>query len=260
MHGVLRSFGSRARLALLLVGALAPPPARAGEEALRVFASSAIAPAVEELARAWEAQRPALRVAVVAGPSGVLRRHVEHGARADLFVAPASELARLDQAGLLRFAGRETLAADEVVLALRPGAVPPERFEALAATGLARIGIPNPTTVAEGLWAVQALDAFALRERLAARLVRTASTTEALARLAAGELDAALVPRAEALGWSGRVFVGPQAPARAHETSRYDAAVPETAADVGGALLFVDFMRSDEGRAVLERRGYRPLD
>ncbi len=78
--------------------------------------------------------------------------------------------------------------------------------------------------------------------------------TAVLAKVAAGEADAGLVYATDVRGSSD--VEGIEAEGAADVVNRYPVTMLEDAADRAAAAAFVAFVLSDEGQAVLARRGF----
>jgi molybdate transport system substrate-binding protein len=241
----------------LLSLALAAPAARGPERLLEVFAGSASKPALEKASLEFE-RKTGTRVIVHFGGSGTVLSQMKLARRGDVFVpgsADFMELAKRD--GLVR---QET----EVRLAYLLPAVNVPRgnpenirtLEDLARPGL-RVGIARPDTVCVGLYAIEALEAQGLAERVRPNLVGYAeSCTKTAQMLALGLVDAVL-------GWDVFEHWNPETietvPLTAAQIPRIGyipAAVSIFTDEPGAAQAFVDFLASAEGRRIFETAGY----
>jgi molybdate transport system substrate-binding protein len=240
-------------LAALAVAAEPPPPAQ-----LAVAAAANLKPALDDLARTFEASRPGVRVAVTYGASGAIFSQLRNGAPFDVFLSADRDYPRKALA--------EGLAADEVVYAvgrlavwLPPGAkadVEGRGLAALSGPGVRRVAIANPAVAPYGRAAEAALRSAGVLAEVKAKLVLGESVAQAAAFAHSGAADAAILPlslaRAPALA-GGRVV--PVDPAL-HPPIEQSAVVPAGARSAALARAFLEHVRGEIGRATLVKHGY----
>jgi molybdate transport system substrate-binding protein len=230
-----------------------PSVASAGRELsgdLRIFAAASLGAAFDELAAQFEARHPSVEVLPISyDGSSTLAAQLIEGAPADVFAsADEKSMARVVDAGLA--AGPELFATNTLVIAVprgNPGGV--KSIEDLAAPGLTVVmcarevpcGAASGTLLSDNGVSV----APASLEQ---------NVTAVLTKVAAGEADAGLVYATDALGRQDVQAVA--AAGSENVVNRYPIVALEGAAhpDVGEA--FVAFVRSPEGRKVLEQRGF----
>ncbi|MBI4568557.1 MAG: molybdate ABC transporter substrate-binding protein [Planctomycetes bacterium] len=241
-----------------------PTGAPGARVVLRVAAAASVGPALEDLARAFEKDRPETEVRVTAGATGNLAAQAREGAPFDMFFAADTEsvdllardnLIRADGGPFLYARGRLALAArlDSPVDVAALGAA------ALDAPGFSRLAIANPRHAPYGRAAVEALTALGLWERYRDRLVMGENAAQTAQFLDAGAADAALTARS--------AFFSPSGPARARlwtVPEQWHAPLPHAGATLARcaapdrARAFVDFLRGPAGAAALARHGLDP--
>lgn len=218
-----------------------------------------LAPAMHDVARAYEDRYPGRRVLINAASSGVLLRQIEQGAAVDVFVsASPTEIDRLDSGGLLRPGSRVAVASNDLVLVVPRGNSPPERIEGLSDARFQRIAIGNPSTVPAGRYARQALRTLGVWDRLRDRLVLAENARQVLDYVARGEVDAGMCYSSDALLLPGRVLAGPRAPAASHRRIVYVGAVPAPSRSPGLGTELLSFLTEERARSILARRGFGP--
>ncbi len=230
---------------------------RAEREQVLVSAAASLKSAMEEVAAAYGELYPAADVAINAAASGVLMRQIEHGAPVDLFLSASSvEIDRLAEGGLVR--QRAPVASGRLVLAVPTSGTPPARFEGIADERFRRIAIGNPSTVPVGRYAREALRTLGVWEEIEDRLIPAVNARQVLDWIARDEVDAGLIYATDAALMKSRVVTGPEAPTGSHRAIVYEAAVLETAthAELGRHLL--EFLTSETGRRIFERKGFAP--
>jgi molybdate transport system substrate-binding protein len=226
---------------------------------LIAFTAISLKEVLRDAIEAFEGRHPGITLRLHAGASGLLARQIEHGAPADLFLSAAPlEIDRLQEAGLLRPGSRVAFAGNRMVIAVARGTEPPGTFGDLADARFDRIAIGNPRTVPAGRYAAEALRSQGLHDTIAPRLVPAENARQVLDYVVRGETAAGLVYRTDARLAAGKIVVGPEAPANAHAPIIYEAAVPRDTEAHDAALLFLDFLTSEQGQAILSRCGFLP--
>lgn len=212
---------------------------------LTVFAASSIAPALEE-AR----EHDGMRVRVVTAGSQILRRQIEAGAPADVFI-PASE----DHLRDLAIDAQDELICNQLVIATRRDDVRSVRD--LANVERLVVGTPEVPIGAytEAMFA-RAGDRWGpeLRQRIEARVVsRELDVRQVLAKVVLGEADAAIVYASDMERADG--LHGVPIDDGLADRPRYPIVVLEGSAHLELAHGFSAWMRSPGGIAILERHG-----
>jgi molybdate transport system substrate-binding protein len=242
-------------LSLLLVLAVAVPAA--GEEATVAVAAN-FAEVVERLEADYE-RRSGHALNVVAGSTGKLYAQVVAGAPFDVLLAADQERPeRLERDGLAVAGSRFTYAVGRLTLWSRE----PERVGADGAATLRDgdfrlLAIANPALAPYGQAARQTLAGLGLWDRLERKIVRGESIGQAHAMVASGNAELGLValsyvlsPRNATPGSRWEV------PPDLHEPIRQDAVLLNRAAGNAAARGFLDYLRGDAARAVIETYGY----
>jgi molybdate transport system substrate-binding protein len=246
--------------ALLLTALLLGGAAGATQTRLQVFATSSLTDVFADIAVSFTRRHPTVEVVLTFGGSQTLRLQIEQGAEADLF-ASADErhmLALMELGDVLTsvpFAGNDLV----VITPLDdPGGI--ETFSDLPRA--TRIVIANEN-VPLGAYTRTLLEragerfgeAFARSVR--ARVVSEESNVRLVrAKVELGEADAAIVYRTEALA-SPAVRSLP-IDADVNVIAGYYLGLVERTRRAEAAELFIDFVLSAEGQALLAVRGFLP--
>lgn len=247
----------RAVLALVLMAAGLNPVAAQTRGPL-VLAAASLQEALNDAADRWAAKghaRPVLSFAA----SSALARQVEAGARADLFASADEEwMQYLQGKGLLRAGTRARLtenrlvliapAASKVALGIRRG------FPLARALGNGRLAMADPAAVPAGRYAREALISLGVWNGVAGRVAAAENVRAALALVKRGAAPMGIVYATDARASKGVRVVG-VFPAGSHPPITYPVAVLKTSAH-REAEAFRRFLISDEGRAILARRGF----
>jgi molybdate transport system substrate-binding protein len=240
----------------------ATPPTRAE---LTVFAASSLRESFGQLAAQFEALHPGVEVRLNLAGSQELRVQLENGAPGDVFASaeakhlPALQVQQLARPGAV-------FARNEPVLVVPRDN--PAGLRALADLPRARrivLGVPE---VPIGAYSDRILDAAsaaldqanpkAFRARVEAHVVsRELNVRQVLAKVALGEVDAAIVYRTDAATARDRVTSIPIDPA-INVVAEYPIAVLTRAQQPRLAEQFVAFVLSAAGQRTLESFGFVP--
>lgn len=220
---------------------------------LTVFAAASLADAFDDIADAFEAAHPDVRVRFNAAGSHTLARQIVQGAPADVYAsADATQMRILEDAGSLagppaRFAG------NVLAIAVEPG-------NPIGIRGLDDLEGPDllvvlpAEEVPAGAYARQVLD-------VAGVTVVPASLADdvrgALATVIAGEADAALVYASDIVAAGDRVD-GVSIPEETNASADYLIAALAGSANPHAAREFGDFVRARQARAILADHGFSP--
>lgn len=191
------------------------------------------------------------------GSSGQLAQQIERGAPVDVFAsADADHVARLARAGVLVPGSERAYVRGRLVVYVPAGgAASIRRLEDLARPEVERVAIAHPEHAPYGVAAREALAAAGLWEALAPRLVTGENARQALEYARTGNVDAALVPYSLAAGArDGRIL---EVPGELYRPVDHVIAVVAGARE-RAARDFVDYVLSEEGRALLARHGFDP--
>jgi molybdate transport system substrate-binding protein len=240
--------------AALLLGA----PAVA--EPVTVFAAASLKEALDEQARAFEAET-GNRVVVAYAASGALAKQIEAGAPAALFLsADLDWMNYLDERALLARGSRANLLGNSLVL-IAPARGSAEiriepRFGLAGAVGTGKLAIANPDSVPAGKYAKAALRSLGVWSEVERQTVRTENVRGALALVARGEAAFGIVYRTDALAEKA-VRIVDTFPESTHAPIVYPVALvkPESAA----AAALLAFLRSAAARTGWIKHGFVPL-
>lgn len=189
------------------------------------------------------------------GSSGVIYTQIAHGAPYDLFLsADAERPAQAERQGLAVAGSRFTYATGRLVLySIRPGLVDPAG-QVLRRGAFARLAIADPALAPYGAAAIEAMNRLGVGARLAPKLVRGSSITQAYQFVATGAADLGFV----AANQVATVRGGSRwpVPARLHAPIVQQAVLLKRGAGNPAALAFARFLRSPAARAIVRRHGY----
>lgn len=220
---------------------------------ITIAAAASLRGVLPELARAYEASHPGVRIAATYGASGDLRKQVEGGAPIDaVLFASAQPVDALVAAHRVDPATRRVVATNQLVL-IGPKSARQISFATLDTLPPGEVvAIGDPGAVPAGQYARDYLTALGKWPALAGRLVLGGDVAAVLAYARRGEVAAAIVYRTEIRGIADVVVLdeakGPSAPR------------PEVVAGVvsgaGEARDFVGFVASPPGQKILADFGF----
>lgn len=227
------------------------------EARLTIWAASSLTDVLPEIAAAFvQSGNGSVETTFSFDGSSRLARQIEAGAPADLFVsADGRWMDYLAERERIVESTRVDLLENRLVVVVpKERAEPPADLRDLATERFARIAVAGEQVPA-GRYAEAALRHHGVLGALAPRFVRASNVRGALAYAAAGEVDAAIVYRSDAIA-EPRVREAFAFDEAAHPAIVYPAAVTRHAAQAEMARHFLEFARSDRARAIFREAGF----
>lgn len=221
---------------------------------LQVAVASNFAGAMATLVDRFEAQS-GHRVSVSLGSTGKQFAQIVNGAPFDLFLAADAERPkRLENEGRTINGTRLTYAIGELVI-WAPGHERLDLPSALTSVAINRIAIANPRLAPYGRAARETLEALGLWGRVRPRLVRGENVAQAFQFVYSGNADAGLVAGSQLVAHATAARGSRwQVPSDLHRPIEQQAVLLR---DTPAGRLFLDFLRSDKGRSLIRKAGYR---
>ncbi|MEM6995787.1 MAG: molybdate ABC transporter substrate-binding protein, partial [Myxococcota bacterium] len=244
------------RIVSILVLAL-PLRAAADEAPVTVYAASSLADVLPEIGRRFAAQTGLPPPTFAFAGSSTLVHQIEYGAPADLVVtADTTWMDYLIAHDDVVASTRVTLGHNRLVAVVPAGSAAPGGPHDLVAPEVATIGVAA-APVPAGRRAREAIASTGVTEAVTEKFVVARSVRAALALVARGKVDVALVYRtdAEATDAVDEAFVFPE---DAHAPIEYAAALTPRGAEAPRARAFAAFITSDPATAVLLAAGFAP--
>lgn len=181
----------------LLIAMLVSLPLHGAE--VRVLAAASLTDALTEIARDYES-RTGDRVLFHFGASSILARQIEAGAPADLFLSADEEkMNALQKRRLIDPRTRISILSNRLVIVVssRAGAIITDPLH-LAQRRVRSVALAEPSSVPAGIYAKRYLQSLGIWSAVAKKVVPTDNVRAALAAVAAGNVDAAIVYRTDA--------------------------------------------------------------
>jgi molybdate transport system substrate-binding protein len=252
----LRGRASFAPFLCCLIGMLPAGPASA-EEALVAVAAN-----FQEVAEKLEVEFEAATdhdLTITTGSTGKLYAQIKNGAPYDILLAADQRRPELlEREGDAVSGSRFTYAVGRLALwSADPARVAADGSETLRAGAFRKLAMANPDLAPYGEAAMQTLAALGLLETLEKKIVMGENVGQAHALVATGNAELGFValsyvlsPRNEKPGSHWAV------PQELYQPIRQDAVLLVRAVDNVAARAFLEYLKSDAARSVIERFGY----
>src|SRR6185436_18245372 len=233
-----------------LFGLLPATPGLAAD--LMVSAASSLTNAFQEIGKAYEKERPGTRVLFNFGASGQLLQQISRGAPTDVYAsADAESMNRAEQQNLVLRSSRADFAVNKLLLvAPSDSALALETLQDLTKAQVQRIAVGNPDSVPVGRYAKAAL-----WSTLEPKYIYTQNVRQSLDYVARGEVEAAFVYLTDAAVSAVGVRTAFEVPTE--KPIVYPIAAVKGYGNENRARDFIAYVRSDAGRKVLDKFGFR---
>jgi len=221
---------------------------------LFVSAASSLTDALLEVGKKYE-EESGQKIIFNFGASSILARQIEESAPVDLFFSADEEkMDRLDAKNLIDRDTRTVILSN--ILVVVAGAENKVRFKTPGDLLKARtIAIAEPHTVPAGIYAKTYLQNIGLWEQIKDRLIPVENVRAALATVEAGNAEAAIVYKTDAL-LSKRVTVAFEITGKSAPNIKYPAACLRMAKNSSAAKQFLKFLQSPEASETFRKYGF----
>jgi molybdate transport system substrate-binding protein len=226
---------------------------------IRVAAAADLKFVMQELAARFE-QQTGHRVNVTYGSSGNFLSQIQNGAPFDLFFSADIEYPRrLETAGLAAPGTLYRYAVGRIVVWVPEGSPVDvsKGWNALLDSSVQKIAIANPQHAPYGRAAVAALQKAGIHQKIAAKLVYGEDVSQAAQFVESDNAQAGIIAlslaMSPALRGKGRWW---EIPAEAHPPIEQGAIVLQSSTHQETARAFLDFVKSAQGRTLLEQFGF----
>ena len=228
-------------------------PAMAGD--LMVSAAASLTNAFTEMKEPFEKAHPGTSLVLNFASSGALLKQMQQGAPVDVFAS--ADQATMDKAEkLIDPATRVNFAGNALVMIVpAEGGLPLNDAAELKGKEVKLVAIGNPDSVPAGRYAKGALEHAGLYEALTPKFVLAESVRQALDYVARGEVQAGFVFATDAALRADKVKV--TAKVAGHKPITYPVALLGASREKEMGQAFIDFVKSEEGQAILGRFGFK---
>lgn len=242
---------------VLILSSLSP---LASAQEITVAAAADLNYALKELAARFE-QKAGDKVTLSFGSSGNLFSQIESGAPYDLFFSADEQYPKkLAAAGLLDLASLRIYAVGHLVLWVPSSSgLDPQtlKMDLLTQPSVQRIAIANPEHAPYGRAAMAALVHFGLEDRVKNKLVFGENISQAAQFVQSGNAQAGLIAlslaMSPAMKGAGRYW---ELPSDSYPELRQAVGIVSASKRKQAAEVFLDYVTSREGAAVLEQYGF----
>jgi molybdate transport system substrate-binding protein len=223
---------------------------------LRVSAAVSLTESLTAVVRQWERETGEAATLNFAA-SNVLSRQIEEGAPADLFIsADTVQMERLVVRGIVVPNSVVPLLSNQLVVVTavdRP--LPAPAPGGLADPRVGRVALGDPAAVPAGIYARQWLERIDLWPRMASKVVPTSSVRAALAAVEAGNADAAVIYRTDAVG-RARVRIEYLVPVDQGPRISYPVGIVAASRQAEKASALLSWLRGDVAAGVFKAAGF----
>lgn len=244
------------KMRMLSLAALLAVSVRAAD--LNVFAAASLSDALKEIAWAYEpASGDKLHYNLAA--SSVLARQIREGAPADVFFsADEAKMDDLARGGLIATDTRLSLLSNTLVIVVNAeGGAAVGNPGDLAKPAVGRVALAEPQTVPAGIYAKEYLQKAGLWKKIIDKIVPTENVRACLAAVEAGNADAGIVYKTDAL-ISKKVKIAYEVTAAEGPKVSYPLAVMKDSKNAEAARKFAAYLASPEARAIFTKYGFLP--
>jgi len=242
------------RMVTLVLAVAFAATVRAGEVSVAVAAN--FTDATRDIVPLFE-KATGHTVKVSFGSTGKLYAQIEHGAPFEVFLAADSRRPkRAASEGLAVEVSRFTYAVGKLAL-WSPKAGAFDDAEAFLKSGqFNRVAMANPKTAPYGLAAKQVMEHIGVWKQLQPKLVRGDSIAQTFQFTATGNAEVGFVALSQVTAWKESKGTRWTIPQRYYAPIEQQAVLLKKGADDEAAKAFLDFLKSDEARAVITGYGY----
>lgn len=229
------------------------------KKAIRVAAAADLKFAMEELSKEFESKTE-VKVDLTTGSSGNFFSQIQSGAPFDLFFSADMDYPKkLEASGFAEPGTLYEYALGGIVIwtpANSPVDVAKDKWNALLGTQVQKIAIANPSLAPYGRAAVAALQKAGIYEQIKAKLVYGENISQAAQFVQSGNAQAGIIAHSLALSpgmKDGKIW---EIPAETHPPIEQGTIVLKGTRKKAKALKFLNFVKSEAGRAILEKHGF----
>ena len=252
-------------LLILITTGCSPSASRPEPRTLNVFAAASLTEAFTEIGRNFETANQGVTVTLNFAGSQALQTQIEEGAPADVFAsANKTEMESLISGGFVAPDAAQIFLQNRLVVILpAENANGLEKLEDLARSGVKLLLAAEEVPV--GRYTRQSLDlmndqfGIDFKDRVLANVVSNEDNVrQVVAKVQLGEADAGIVYTSDAVAAPelNRIEI----PAELNVLAEYPIAPLTQSANMELGAAFIEYVLSAEGQAVLQKRGFAPVE
>jgi molybdate transport system substrate-binding protein len=253
------TFLPRPRFIGFLVATLALPlPALAGEATIAV--ASNFLGTLEKLQKEFEAAGDH-KLTLISGATGKLTAQIAEGAPFDVFLSADNKATKkLAEGGKAVPDSEFTYAIGTLALFSSDASrIAGDGAEVLKSGAFTKLAIANPKLAPYGVAAEAAMTTLGVRDAVRDKIVMGENIGQTFSMIETGNAEIGFVGLSQVLGSeSGRKGSHWIVPADLHEPIRQNAVLLERGKDNADAKAFLEFLKSDKAKEVIDAAGYAP--
>ena len=226
-----------------------------GDRDLLVFAATSLRDPLTEISERYE-NESGVNVDLSFGASQALAQQIASGAPADVFISAGEGPAIfLEKRGFASNAKSERLLGNEIIVATLRGGGEIASVESLASDSIKRIALANPSVAPAGAYAEEALRTVGIWDSVQDKLLLGKDVRAAMAYVEAGNADAGIVYRTDALS-SDRLKIALVIEGDLHSPIAYPAVAVNDFSNRSEALNYLEYLYTEEAMSVFRRYGF----
>jgi molybdenum ABC transporter, periplasmic molybdate-binding protein len=224
---------------------------------LNVSAASSLSNVLKAIDALYTKANPNVTISLNTGASGTLQTQIENGAPADVFLSAATaNMDALQNGNLIINNSRKNLLNNTLVMIVpNDSTLGLTSFNDLTLAKVTKIAIGDPKSVPAGAYAQAAFDELGITSRIQSKFILGANVTQVLTYVAGGNVDVGFVYSTDALS-STQVKVVANAPTDINAQIVYPAAVLKASTHSTAAQAYLDFLSSDQAKALFIQFGF----
>lgn len=228
---------------------------------LTISAAASLSDAFEEIKQKFENEHEDIQITFNFGASGDLQQQISQGAPVDLFISAAMDkFTILKEQSLLDEEFHKKFLVNELVL-ITPddSTLNIHTFNDLTKNNVKQLAIGTPESVPVGQYSKQCFEHTGIWDVLQDKLIYAKDVREVLHYVATGNVDAGVVYRTDAMT-SDKINVVDTAAAESHEEIIYPIGILKNSRQMAEAIMFYDYLQSDEAKQIFISYGFKVLD
>ncbi len=223
------------------------------EELLVAVASNFVAPS-KELSQEFS-RITSHNVSLSFGSTGKLYAQIIHGAPFQVFLAADHERPlRLVSEGFAERGSQFTYALGRIVLYCPRMVSNQQPAEVLKSNRLTRLAIANPKTAPYGRAAMEALQNLGIFENLRKSIIQGDNIAQTFQFVSTGNAELGFVSRSQVINIDPDLYS--TIPSDLHSPIQQDAVLLQRGLDNKAAIEFLEFLKSDPAREIIQSYGY----
>lgn len=243
-------------LLLLTVGCSSSQTPTKIETKLTLSVAASLTDCMGEIQEAFKKQYPHISLQFNFGASGTLQQQIEQGAPVDLFFsAGTKQMNALVEKGLVDQDGVKELLCNKLVLIKPSTNQEIISFNDLKDEKVKKIAMGEPGSVPVGQYTMEVFDYLGIMSQVENKLVYAKDVREVLSWVETENVDVGIVYETDAK-ISDAVTICDTADEKAYSPVIYPVAMISTTAHPDETHLLIEFMETDEVKAIFERYGF----